>query len=37
MEEKDIDIVCSQTEIKNNPVKLTQENLAEILLKSLQK
>jgi alcohol dehydrogenase class IV len=37
IEEKDIDIVCSQTEIKNNPVKLTQENLAEILLESLQK
>ena len=34
-EEKDIRIVCSRTEIKNNPVKLADENLAEILLKRL--
>ena len=34
-EEKDIGIVCSKTEIKNNPVKLADENLAEILYKRL--
>jgi alcohol dehydrogenase class IV len=34
-EEKDIGIVCSRTEIKNNPVKLAEENLAEILYKRL--
>jgi len=34
-EEKDIGIVCSRTEIKNNPVKLADENLAEILFKRL--
>ena len=34
-EEKDIGIVCSRTEIKNNPVKLADENLAEILYKRL--
>jgi alcohol dehydrogenase class IV len=35
LEEKNVGIVCSITEIKNNPVKLAVENLAEILLKSL--
>jgi alcohol dehydrogenase class IV len=34
-EEKDIGKVCSRTEIKNNPVKLADENLAEILYKRL--
>jgi alcohol dehydrogenase class IV len=34
-EEKDIEIVCSLTELKNNPVKLADENLAEILYKRL--
>ena len=33
--EKDIAIVCSRTELKNNPVKLTDENLSEILYKRL--
>jgi alcohol dehydrogenase class IV len=33
--EKDIRIICSKTEIKNNPVKLAEEDLAEILLHSL--
>ena len=31
--EEDIGIVCSKTEIKNNPVKLADENLEEILYK----
>jgi alcohol dehydrogenase class IV len=31
--EEDIGIVCSKTEIKNNPVKLAAENLEEILYK----
>jgi alcohol dehydrogenase class IV len=35
LEEKNVGMVCSITEIKNNPVKLAVENLAEILLKSL--
>jgi alcohol dehydrogenase class IV len=35
LEEKNVGIICSITEIKNNPVKLAVENLAEILLKSL--
>ena len=35
LEEKYVGIICSITEIKNNPVKLAVENLAEILLKSL--
>jgi alcohol dehydrogenase class IV len=34
-EEKDIGIVCSKTDIKNNPVKLADENLMEILYKRL--
>jgi alcohol dehydrogenase class IV len=33
--EKDIAVVCSGTELKNNPVKLTHENLSEILYKRL--
>jgi alcohol dehydrogenase class IV len=33
--EGDIEIVCSKTEIKNNPVNLADEVLAEILLKRL--
>lgn len=35
LDEENVSIVCSMTEIKNNPVKLAFENLAEILLKSL--
>jgi alcohol dehydrogenase class IV len=35
LDEKNVSIVCSITEIKNNPVKLAFENLVEILLKSL--
>jgi alcohol dehydrogenase class IV len=34
LEEKDVGIICSETEIKNNPVKLAEEDLAQILLKS---
>jgi len=35
LDEKDAGIICSKTEIKNNPVKLAEEDLIEILLKSL--
>jgi alcohol dehydrogenase class IV len=35
LDEENVSIVCSMTEIKNNPVKLAFENLVEILLKSL--
>jgi alcohol dehydrogenase class IV len=35
VEEKDVEIICSKTEIKNNPVKLAVEDLAEIVLKRL--
>jgi alcohol dehydrogenase class IV len=35
LDEKNVGIICSITEIKNNPVKLAVGNLAEILLKSL--
>ena|ERR1035437_7662609 len=35
LDEENVRIVCSKTEIKNNPVKLALENLVEILLKSL--
>jgi alcohol dehydrogenase class IV len=31
LEEKDIELICSKTEIKNNPVVLTSENLREIV------
>jgi alcohol dehydrogenase class IV len=31
LEEKDIDLICSKTEIKNNPVELTPANLREIV------
>jgi alcohol dehydrogenase len=34
-EEKNIGIVCSGTELKNNPVKLADENLQEILYSRL--
>jgi alcohol dehydrogenase class IV len=35
LEEKDIKLICTNTEIKNNPVKLAVEDLIEILDKSL--
>jgi alcohol dehydrogenase class IV len=35
LEEKDIELICSKTEIKDNPVKLAVEDLAEILHKRL--
>lgn len=35
LDEENVRIVCSVTEIKNNPVKLAFEDLVEILLKSL--
>jgi alcohol dehydrogenase class IV len=35
-EEKNLDFLCSLTEIKNNPVKLTNEHLSEILIKSFK-
>jgi alcohol dehydrogenase class IV len=31
VEEKDVDYICSNTDIKNNPVKLTPEDLKDIL------
>jgi alcohol dehydrogenase class IV len=31
LEEKDIELICSKTEIKNNPVKLAVKDLTEIL------
>lgn len=35
LEEKDIELICTKTEIKNNPVKLAVEDLAEIIFKRL--
>ena len=35
LEDKDIELVCMKTEIKNNPVKLSVEDLAEILNQSI--
>ncbi len=35
LEEKDIELICTKTEIKNNPVKLAVEDLSEIILKRL--
>ena len=35
LEEKEIELVCLKTEIKNNPVKLNVEDLAEILNQSI--
>jgi alcohol dehydrogenase class IV len=35
-EEKDLDLICSKTEIKNNPVRLTTENLHEIAASVIQ-
>jgi alcohol dehydrogenase class IV len=35
LSEKNLRIICSETEIKNNPVKLAEEDLTEILLSSL--
>jgi alcohol dehydrogenase class IV len=37
LDKKDIDMICSKTEIKNNPVKLDVDDLTEILLRSLWK
>jgi alcohol dehydrogenase class IV len=34
-EEKDVELICSITEIKNNPVKLALEDLTEILISRL--
>jgi alcohol dehydrogenase class IV len=31
LEEKDIELICEKTEVKNNPVKLTNEDLIEII------
>jgi alcohol dehydrogenase class IV len=33
--EKDVELICAKTEIKNNPVKLAVEDLAEIVIKRL--
>ena len=33
--ENDVELICSKTEIKNNPVKLAVEDLAEIVLRRL--
>jgi alcohol dehydrogenase class IV len=35
LEEKDVELICTKTEIKNNPVKLAVEDLADIILKRL--
>ena len=35
LEEKNLDIICRNTEIKNNPVKLAEEDLDEILISRL--
>jgi hypothetical protein len=35
LSENEVRIISSETEIKNNPVKLAEEDLAEILLSSL--
>jgi len=35
IEETDLDLICRNTEIKNNPVKLTEEDLSEILRSSI--
>jgi alcohol dehydrogenase class IV len=35
LEEKDLALICRNTEIKNNPVKLAEEDLAEILISRL--
>ncbi|EFK96432.1 Alcohol dehydrogenase iron-containing [sediment metagenome] len=35
LREKDSELICSITENKNNPVKLTMENLMEILIKRI--
>jgi alcohol dehydrogenase class IV len=35
LKEKDVELICSKTEIKNNPVKLAVEDLAEIVLRRL--
>jgi hypothetical protein len=35
LSEKNVRIICSETEIKNNPAKLAEEDLAEIPLSSL--
>jgi len=35
IDEKDLKLICRKTEIKNNPVKLAEEDLVEILLNRL--
>ena len=35
IKEKELELICKKTEIKNNPVKLTEEDLIGILLKRL--
>ena len=35
LQEKDVELVCKKTEIKNNPIKLAVEDLIEIVLKCL--
>jgi len=35
LKEKNIELICTKTEIKNNPVKLAVEDLSEIILKRL--
>jgi alcohol dehydrogenase class IV len=35
LEEKNLEIICRNTEIKNNPVKLAEEDLEEILISRL--
>jgi alcohol dehydrogenase class IV len=35
LDKKDVELICSKTEIKNNPVKLAAKDLAEIIIKRL--
>ncbi len=36
IEKKDIEVICSKTELKNNPVVLTSENLQEIIISAIK-
>ena len=36
IEKKDIEMICSKTELKNNPVVLTSENLQEIIISAIE-
>ena len=36
IEKKDIEVICSKTELKNNPIVLTSENLHEIIISAIE-